>query len=76
MNTIATLRRPASKAARRSRCSAASSSGSITLAVRTDALVGLDHAAVQQLGQHDLAVEDARPLLVADAQRVAEARAW
>jgi hypothetical protein len=28
---------------------------------------------VQQLGQHDVAVEQARPVLVGDAQRVAEA---
>ena len=27
------------------------------LAVRADALVDLDHALVQQLGQHDVAVE-------------------
>jgi hypothetical protein len=44
------------------------------VAVRADALVGLDHHAfVQQLGQHDVAVEQPRPVLVGDAQRVAEA---
>ena len=43
------------------------------LAVRADALVGLDHALVQQLGQHDVAVEQPRPVLVGDAQRVAKA---
>jgi hypothetical protein len=41
--------------------------------VGADTLVRLDHARVQQLGQHDVAVEDARALLVADAQRVAKA---
>ena len=44
-----------------------------TVAVGGDALVDLDHPLVQQLGQHDVAVEDARPVLVGDAQRVAEA---
>jgi hypothetical protein len=36
-------------------------------------LSGLDNPGVQQLGQHDLAVEQAWPVLVRDAQRVAEA---
>jgi hypothetical protein len=40
---------------------------------RTDALLDLDHLRVQHLRQHDVAVEDARPVLVGDAQRVAEA---
>jgi hypothetical protein len=43
------------------------------LAVRADPLGHLDHPAIQQLGQDDLPVEDARPVLVADPQRVAEA---
>ncbi len=38
-----------------------------------DALVGLDHARIQQFRQHDPAVEQARPVLVGDAQRIAEA---
>ena len=41
--------------------------------MRAHALVDLDHLAVEQLGQHDVAVEDARPVLVGDAQLVAEA---
>jgi hypothetical protein len=36
------------------------------------AFVGLDHDLVQQLGQHDLAIEQARPVLVGDAQRIAK----
>ncbi len=42
------------------------------LAVRADPLRHLDHPVVELLGEHDVAVEDARPVLVADAQRVAE----
>ena len=42
------------------------------LAVRADPLGHLDHPVVQQFREDDLAVEDARPVLVADAQRVAE----
>ena len=42
-------------------------------AVRADALDGLDHTLVQQLGQHDVPVEDPRPVLVRDPQLVAEA---
>ena len=41
-------------------------------AVGADTLLRLDHALVEQLGQHDVAVEQARPVLVGDAQRVAE----
>jgi hypothetical protein len=43
------------------------------VALRADALLGLDHAAVQQLRQHDAPVEQARAVLVGDAQRVAKA---
>ncbi len=43
------------------------------LAMRPHALVDFDHLAIQQFGQHDVAVEQARPVLVGDAQRVAEA---
>ena len=43
------------------------------LALGTDALLGFDHTAVQQLGQHDVAVEQARAILVRDAQRIAKA---
>ena len=41
-------------------------------AVGSDPFVDLDHPLVQQLGQHDVAVEDPRPVLVADAQRVSK----
>ncbi|OIQ91328.1 hypothetical protein GALL_267950 [mine drainage metagenome] len=40
------------------------------LAVRADALVGLDHALVEQFRQHDAAVEQARAVLVGDAQGI------
>ena len=43
------------------------------LAVGGDPLVRLDDAVVEDLGEQDAAVEDARPVLVGDAQRVAEA---
>jgi hypothetical protein len=43
------------------------------LAVSAHALVGLDHPLIQQLRQHDVAIEQARPRLVGDAQRVAKA---
>ena len=42
------------------------------LTVRTDALVRLDNGAVQQLGKHDAPVEQARAVLVRDAQRIAK----
>ena len=42
-------------------------------AVRADALVHLEHARVGRLRQPDVEREDVRPVLVADAQRVAEA---
>ena len=42
------------------------------LAVRPHAFHRFDHPAVEQLGQHDAPIEDARPLLVADAQRIAK----
>jgi hypothetical protein len=73
MNTMATLRRPVSNAA----CSCAAQMRFVQrlhhVALRADALLGLDHAAVQQLGQHDAPVEQARAVLVGDAQRVAKA---
>jgi hypothetical protein len=43
------------------------------LAMRIHALVDLDHVAVQQLRQQDVAIEQARAILVGDAQRIAEA---
>jgi hypothetical protein len=43
------------------------------LAGRGDPFGDLDYPVVQHLGQHDLAVEDARPVLVGDAQGVGEA---
>ncbi len=42
------------------------------LAVRAGALVGLDDPGIKQLRQHDLAFEQARPVLVGDAQRIAK----
>ena len=45
------------------------------VAVRADALVDLDHPLVEQLGSSMLADEELRPVLVADAQRVARSRA-
>src|SRR5258705_230054 len=43
------------------------------LAVGGDPLIRLDDAVVEDLGEQDAAVEDPRPVLVGDAQRVAEA---
>ncbi len=43
------------------------------LAPRADALLDFDHLRIQQLGQHDVPVEEARAVLVGDAQRVAKA---
>ncbi len=43
------------------------------LALGGDALVGLDDALVELLRQDDMALEQLRPVLIADAQRVAEA---
>ena len=45
----------------------------LDLATRADAFVGLDDTCVQQFGQHDVSLEDPRPVLVGDAQRVAKA---
>ncbi len=42
------------------------------LAVRADPLGRLDHPVVERLGEDDMPVEDARPVLVGDPQRVAE----
>ena len=51
-----------------------SSSGSSTSPSRGDALVDLDHALVEHAsGRRDRQVEQVRPVLVADAQRVGEA---
>ena len=44
-------------------------------AIGADALVDLDHLGVEQLGQHDVAREDVRAVLVADPERIAEAAA-
>ena len=43
------------------------------LALGVDAFVGLDHPRVEQLGQDDVGVEQARPVLVGDPQGVAKA---
>ncbi len=40
--------------------------------MRADALMGLHHGAVQKLGQLDVAVKDARTVLVGDAQGIPE----
>ena len=45
----------------------------VHLAARADALVHLDHALVEEARQLDVAHEELRPVLVADAQRIAEA---
>jgi hypothetical protein len=42
------------------------------LATRANAFLHLDHLRIQHLRQHDVAIEDPRPVLVGDAQRVAE----
>ncbi|MDR8763757.1 hypothetical protein FEP90_05478 [Burkholderia multivorans] len=43
------------------------------LAVRADAFVDLDDGLVQRIGQHDVEIEQPRPVLVRDAQHVAKA---
>ena len=43
------------------------------VALRGYAFSDLVHRAVQQLGQHDVAIEEARAVLIRDAQRIAEA---
>jgi hypothetical protein len=43
------------------------------LATSADAFVGLDDAFIQQFGQHDVQVEQPRPGLARDAQRIAKA---
>ena len=53
---------------------ACSSSGTSTCAVGADSLAGLDHPGVQQVRPDDLPVEDLRPVLVGDPQRVGETR--
>ena len=40
--------------------------------MRPDALVGLDHACIEQFRQHDVPFEQARPVLIGDAQCVAK----
>jgi hypothetical protein len=70
MKTMATLRRPRRRRLQRPQRLVQRLHH---LALRAHALVRLDHLAVQQLGQHDVAVEQARPVLVGDAQRIAKA---
>ena len=43
------------------------------VAVRADAFVDFDHARVEQFRQHDMAVENPRPVLIGDAQSIAKA---
>src|SRR5918996_214510 len=43
------------------------------LAARANAFLDLDHPRIKHLRQHDVALEDARPVLVGDAQCIAEA---
>jgi hypothetical protein len=43
------------------------------VAVRADPLVDLDDRLVQRVGQHDVEIEQPRPVLIRDAQRVAKA---
>ena len=73
MKTIASARKPSSNAASQVAPQLRRVERQHHLAARADALVDLDHPRVEQLGQHDVAVEHARPVLVGDAQRVAEA---
>ncbi len=72
MSTIASERMPASYASLQRRARRRLVERPPDLAVRAHALVDLDDARVQRLGQHDLPREDARPVLVGDAERVAE----
>ncbi len=73
MNTIAAALKPSAWA----RSSSRAHGGEIRLlldrAVGAHALVDLDDALVEHVGLDDMAGEDLRPRLVADAQRVAEA---
>ena len=41
--------------------------------MRTHALLRFDHALIQQLGQHDVAVKQTRSVLVGNAQGIAKA---
>ena len=74
MHTTATASTPSSCA----RCSSPASAVGVERAqhrpVGADPLVDLDHPLVEQLGQDDVAVEDPRSVLVADPQRIPEAR--
>ena len=72
---MATARMPSANAARKSRSRRRRVERRDDLAVRADALVDLDHALVQQGRQLDAAHEELRPVLVADAQRIARSRA-
>jgi hypothetical protein len=71
MNTIATLRRPASNCALQIglQCFV---EGLYGIAVGPDPFLRLDDGAVQQLRQHDHPIEQARPVLVGDPQRIAK----
>ena len=50
--------------------------GSQRAPVGGDALVDLDDALEEHIGQNDMAVEQARAVLIADAQRVGETAGW
>ena len=43
------------------------------LTLRANALLGFNNRAVQQLGQHNVPIKKAWPVLVGDAQRIAKA---
>jgi len=45
------------------------------IATGADTLNDLGHVQVKQFGQHDMAVEYARPVLVGDSQSIAKIRA-
>ena len=62
------------RGARGPAASRASSSGRSTSPSARDALVGLDDVGVERRRQLDAKVEEPRPVLVADRERVAEAR--
>ena len=70
---MAQERKPSSKPPCNRSRSADSSKRLDDLAVRADPLRRLDHALVQKLGQHDAPVEQPRPGLGRDAQRIAKA---
>ena len=70
---MAQERNPAAYASCNCARSAASSSGLDELAAGAHSLRGFDHALVQHFGKHDMPVEQPRPGLGRDPQRIAKA---